>query len=456
MMPGRSTFRFRCAAAGLAVLWLVACAAAAGEDSALLELQARMIRAAEETTRSVVNVRAVSRRRVMTLRRDPFWEFFGPLDIQPRTQEAESNGSGVIVRLRDGEAVVLTNHHVVADADRVYIRLSASEREIQARILADDEDADLAVLAFRPEGPVVVAELGDPGALRVGQWVLAIGNPFGLSNTVTQGIVSAVDRVLPEQSRYRDYIQTSAAINHGNSGGPLITLDGKVVGINTAVVNPTARGGQGAFAGIGLAVPISAARLDSLLGTGRVGRVTLGLYGVPAEGGGFRILALRTDAVRAAGLRVDDILLRCRDRRVDSADDLRRALATLEPGDAYTLTLRRDARELRLTLTAATDTVELAENWTGLQVTALTAAMRERYGYRADAKGVLVQDLAADSPAARLPFAPGDVITQVNSTPVATPEAFHRALMDVADAQSIYVVAYLQRYRGMRFVKITR
>jgi S1-C subfamily serine protease len=455
-MQGRA---LRCAVL-FSVLLLCACSARTAEG--YRELQEAMIRAAGEVTPAVVNVTAVSRRKVVSVPRMPFWEFFGPLDIGPRTRQAVSNGSGVIIRYRDGRAVVLTNHHVIAGADEIRIRLSDSDKQYPAELLQRDADEDLAALAFEVRRDRVhVAKIGDPKALRVGQWVLAIGNPFGLSNTVTQGIVSATDRVLPEESRYRDYIQTSAAINHGNSGGPLITLEGEVVGINTAVVNPTRRGGTGSFAGIGLAVPLSAARLEALLSTGSVGRVALGIFGRNVEkdtppGRGVRVDEVHGEAARSAGLQAGDVIVECNGRSIGDADDLGRALALLEPGERFVLKIYRDGEERPLRVVAQRESDAAPQNWTGLVVAPLDEAARKRHGYTARAQGVLVERAEPGSPAARLPFREGDLVLQVNSDRVTTPEAFREAIVAAGDAPAIYLIAYLQRYRDTRFVKIRR
>ncbi len=424
-------------------------------------LQEQMIEAARTVTPAVVNVTGVYRRTVYVLPRSPFWDFFGPFGVEPREHEATSSGSGVIVRREEDHAIVLTNAHVVADAHEVRVRTVAGDTH-PAEVLAEDPDEDLAVLRIPMDGePVTVAEIGDANDLRVGQWVLAIGNPFGLSNTVTQGIVSAVDRVLPEESRYRDFIQTSAAINHGNSGGPLVTLKGKVVGINTAVVNPTAgRGGAAAFAGIGLAVPMSEARLDSLLSAGRVARVSLGIeaVAVPQErfaSGGVLVQAVRNEHVRAAGLRAGDVLVAYNGRPVRTPADLGRYQAATEPGDEVRLTVLRGEDRRTITFTAKAAAAPPV-NWAGIEVAPLTDRARRRYGYTRRAAGVLVERIRTGSPASRTALGPGDLIMRVNNAQVDDPEAFHKAMSREQDANVVYLMAYLRRAREVRFVRVRR
>jgi S1-C subfamily serine protease len=418
-------------------------------------LQEQMIEAAKRITPSVVNITAVTRKTVMTRSRHPFYQFFGPLDIKPRVTEATSIGSGVIVAHIEGAAYVITNHHVISGADRIGIRL-VDRNTFSAKVVRADKDEDLAILSFETGAyPVVAAELGKPGDLQVGQWVLAVGNPFGLSHTVTQGIVSAVDRVLPEESKYRDYIQTSAAINHGNSGGPLINLEGKVVGINTAVVNPE----QGAFAGIGLAVPISMSRLKSLISTGSVARSDLGVYGRTAtrdefQTGGFVIEEVRSDTARKGDLRVGDIIISYNSKVVSGLQDLKQRLATTEPGETVSLRVKRGSVILGVQVKTEAGKGRLAANWLGLTVRVLDAKAKRQLGYTARSRGMLVLAVSSDGPAARTPLRAGDVIMQVGREPVSSMDDWKTALEGYADQGTVPLMAYLTRYGRVGVVKI--
>lgn len=431
--------------------------------SEMLTLQAEMIDVAKKVTPAVVNISAVSTRKVMVLRRNPFWDFFGPLDIKPRTRESESSGSGVIVLRKEGRAFILTNNHVIDGADRLTVTL-LDGRKYKASVVRSDTNEDLAIISIEVSktANIVTAELGDPRALQVGQWVLAIGNPFGLSNTVTQGIVSAVDRVLPEESRYRDYIQTSAAINHGNSGGPLVTLGGKVIGINTAVVNPVQGGSAASFAGIGLAVPINQKRLESLIKTGAISRARLGIFGNTAPGdvfanGGFLIGRVYGENAKKAGLREGDVITHVNEKRIRTREELAKSLATVEAGDEVAVRVYRDGIVLTIkVLTESSSTISQKSEWTGLKLSALSNSLRQKLGYSSRAAGLVVTGIEENSPASETPLSVGDLIVQVDDIRVKTPEEFINAVLKAKNPDSIYVMAYLNRYRGVRFVRIAR
>jgi S1-C subfamily serine protease len=421
-----------------------------------------MIEVSKKVTPAVVNISAISRRRVMVLRRNPFWEFFGPLDIKPSTQESVSSGSGVIVMKRAGKAFILTNSHVVTDADELQVKL-IDGRKFTASVVRSDAKEDLAIIMISlNNGDVAVAELGTPRDLQVGQWVLAIGNPFGLSNTVTQGIVSAVDRVLPEESRYRDYIQTSAAINHGNSGGPLVTLGGKVVGINTAVVNPNQSGGSASFAGIGLAVPVNKKRLESLIKTGAISRARLGIFGNTASRekfsfGGFLIERVYGENAKKAGLKDGDIITHVDKKRIRSREDLAQKLATVEPGDKVEVRLFRDGLALGVMVETESSTAITAKSrWTGLTLKTLDKKTRRMYGYSYRATGVVITAIEKNSPAAGTPLRVGDVILKVDDNVIQSADQFAQAVVNAKNPDSLYLYVYLTRYRSVKFVKLSR
>jgi serine protease Do len=369
----------------------------------------------------------------------------------------------VIVEQRKGKAFIVTNNHVIDGADELRVK-TLSGKTFNASIVRSDPSEDLAIISINVKrGEVSVASIGDPDSLQVGQWVLAIGNPFGLSNTVTQGIVSAVNRVLPEQSRYRDYIQTSAAINHGNSGGPLVTLDGKVVGINTAVVNPSAsNSSSAAFAGIGLAVPFSSQRLLSLLKTGSIGRAKLGIMGASApkeiyRRGGFLIEKVYGKNAIQAGLAAGDVIIGMNGRDVRGKSDMAKIIATIDPGDKIKITFMR-GQNIKQTILVAetTDRSQATGGWTGIHVKALSAELRKRYGYTSRSKGVVITEIENGSPAEDSPLKEGDAIAQINNIRISTPEEFSRVMARFSKAKKIYVLAYLNEYKGMRFVLLKR
>ncbi len=272
-------------------------------------------------------------------------------------EPSQSLGSGVIV---DPEGYVLTNDHVIENARMIMVRLS-DEREYEARIVGRDPATDLALLKINARGPFPAARLGDSQALRVGDWVLAIGSPFGLEQTVTAGIVSAKGRVIGA-GPYDDFIQTDAAINPGNSGGPLLNARGEVVGVNSAIFSQ-----NGGSVGIGFAIPIDLAKelLPQLKARGRVSRGWLGVGIAPVTpeiakrlGRTSREGAVVTELIRGgpaarAGMRSGDLIVAFQGTQVRRAGDLPRLVARASAGSAAELWLVRDGREQTLTVTLA-------------------------------------------------------------------------------------------------------
>src|SRR5437867_5879116 len=241
----------------------------AGPQAVLRALEDAFANVAGGVTASVVNVSAIARKDAAPAERERFRDFFGDEVVdrfRRRRDEPRATGSGVIV---DPSGYILTNNHVVENAQAIIVRLSDA-RKLPARLVGRDVKTDLAVLKVDGAGPLPVAELGDSDRLRVGQWAIAIGNPFGLDRTVTVGIISATARTRVGVATYESFIQTDASINPGNSGGPLLNLDGKVIGVNTAIV----AAGQG----IGFSIPINAAKavMAQLRAGGRVVRGWLG------------------------------------------------------------------------------------------------------------------------------------------------------------------------------------
>ncbi len=272
----------------------------------------------------------------------------GPGDSASGERRVTSIGSGVIVDARSG--YILTNHHVVRSADRILVRLK-DRRVVRAQLVGSDAGTDLAVLQI-PAGGLTALPLGDSDALRVGDYVVAIGNPFGLGQTVTAGIVSALGRSGFSPRGYENYIQTDASINPGNSGGPLIDLRGRLIGINTAIIG---RGKAGGSLGIGFAIPSNLARrvMSQIVRYGNVRRGRLGIviqdltpalarkYGVPAIGGAVvRTVSPRTAAARA-GLRAGDVIVAVNGRAVRGSSDLRTRIGTMRVGARVRLRLYR-------------------------------------------------------------------------------------------------------------------
>ncbi len=385
-----------------------------------------------EVDDAVVSISTVSERQaeVPPIFRDPFFgPFLPPLDEMPR-ERRRGAGSGVIVDAEAGH--VLTNAHVIDGADEIRVTLRDGRR-LDAELLGSDPATDIAVLDIPPEGLTEI-EMGAADALRVGDFVVAIGNPFGLGQTVTGGIVSALGRSGINPQGYEDFIQTDASINPGNSGGALVTLDGRLVGINTAIISP-----GGGNVGVGFAVPIEMARavMDQILEFGQVRRGRIGVViqdltpdlaealGLDALRGAVVVSVEPGTPAEAAGLAAGDVIVSVEGVPVDGSADLRSRIGVRAPGAEVEIGYLRDgmARELALRLAEADgQRAALAgpepELLAGLRLAPLGPGM-PGFG---TVDGVAVLDAAEGSAAARAGLRPGDVIAAINRRPVRHPD----------------------------------
>ena len=392
---------------------------------------------------------------------DRFKEFFGPdffdrffRKRSPR-EEGRASGSGVIV---DAQGYILTNAHVVENATEIEVGLS-DDRKFKATLVGRDPKTDLAVLRVEAAtGTLPVADLGDSDRLRVGQWAIAIGNPFGLDRTVTAGIISATGRTRVGVATYEAFIQTDASINPGNSGGPLLNLQGRVIGINTAIV----ASGQG----IGFAIPINMARevMGQLISRGRVVRGWLGVviqdlttdlaagFGLPDTGGVLISDVTKDSPAEAAGIRPGDVIVEFTGAPIKEVTDLQRRVAAVEPGRPTGLTVIRDRRPTRLTVRIGeqpNEEVQVAavprDERQGLTVEALTAENAERFnlGRRG---GVVVTAVKPGSAGADAGIRAGDAILEVNRRPISSVETFRDAIATVQPGDLVPV--YIQRGGG--------
>ena len=284
------------------------------------------------------------------------WKFFGlPQQGDAKSAPFMGQASGVIVA---PEGYILTNSHVVHGMDTITVQLTDG-REFPAKVLGEDPNSDLALIQIEAKD-LPYLTLGNSDDLEVGQWVAAIGNPFGLQATLTVGVVSAKSRNL-DITRYEDFIQTDAAINQGNSGGPLVTLGGEIIGINTAIATTAASG----YLGIGFAVPSNMARhvMDEILSDGKISRGFLGVslqsidnslakaFGLKKVEGALVANVGKNTAAEKAGLQVEDIILGYNDRPVESAATLRNAVYMMKPGTKVTLTVLRKDKTIKIPVT---------------------------------------------------------------------------------------------------------
>jgi len=366
---------------------------------------------------------------------DPFHRFFGPFDNDgpdgdgqmPSFPSPRGQGTGVIV---DENGTIATNNHVVSGAERIQVKLQDG-RTLSAELVGADPDTDLAILRVHADG-LTAARLGDSDALEPGDWVMAVGNPFGLDHTVTVGVVSAKGRTGVGVATYEDFIQTDAAINPGNSGGPLVNLDGEVVGINTAI-----RTSNGGSDGISFAIPSSTLKsvMPELVSEGRVSRGWIGVsiqdvtpelaesFGADTHSGALVSQVIDGSPAAKAGLRSGDIVLRVNDKDVKSATQLSTLVAGLNPGSEVELQVLRDGSRKTISLelgereanaTAQSRTEENGERtparW-GLRLAPVPEDMASALEIE---HGALIRRVEPGSPAEDAGLSPGDVIVSVN------------------------------------------
>ena len=398
---------------------------------------------AKKTMPVVVNISTSSHRAGRGGSSDPIEDFFNRFfgEATPKENSQRSLGSGILIS-KDGE--ILTNYHVVRNADSIKVRL-ADQTEYEARLIGKDDRTDLALIKIRRSGGnLPFAKLGTSSQLDVGDWVMAIGNPFGLEHTVTAGIVSAKGRVIGA-GPYDNFIQTDASINPGNSGGPLINADGEVIGVNSAIFSQS-----GGNVGIGFAIPIDLAKkvADQLRKNGRVVRgwlgvrvqdvtatlaTSLGLARNPAETALVTEVAEKSPAAEA-GVKTGDIVVEFNGKPVPKSHEFPGVIADTPPGHKVTLKIFREKKEQLVSirigeLTDESDVNQQAEAKDaelGLRVQRITPDAARRLGLTS-AKGVLVVEVQPGSPADQVGIEPADVIREVNQRPVSNVKEFERA-----------------------------
>jgi len=402
--------------------------------------------------------------------RTPMEEFFGEEFFRrffggPREFSQRSLGSGVIV---DASGIALTNAHVVERASEIEI-VTADGQKHKAKVIGADAKSDLAVLRILGGRSHPAARLGDSDAVQVGDWVLAIGSPFGFTQTVTAGIISAKGRTLG-QGPFDDFLQTDAAINPGNSGGPLVIMAGEVVGINTAIVSRT-----GGSLGIGFAIPINMAKkiYSELTTRGKVTRGWLGVsvqpltaelsksFGAPDESGVLVADVVDGSPAQKGGLQSGDIILEFNGKRVSAPSDLQRAVGLTVPGGTARVTLLRDRAEriVEIKLGEAPDEAEVAakappraKSLLGLDVKPLTPEIARQLGIQAG-EGVVVAAVETGSPADTSGIRPGDVIREVNRQKVRSLADFEQATRGFKEGDRVTLL--LQREQTALFVAFT-
>ncbi len=361
-------------------------------------------------------------------RRNPFSDP-GPFgDERRRDFKQRSLGSGFII---DREGHIVTNNHVIDGADEITVRLS-NDKEYDAEIVGRDPNTDLALIKIKDAPDLVPLKMGDSDQLTVGSWVVAMGSPFGLEQTVTAGIVSAKGRVIGS-GPYDDFIQTDASINPGNSGGPLLNMNGEVVGINTAIVAQ----GQG----IGFAIPVNMAQgiVRQLEESGSVTRGWLGVgiqdltpelaeyYGIEDKNGVLVAKVFEGDPADKAGIKANDIIVAVDGKSIKTSRELTGTIADIPVGKKTAITILRDGKEktVKVKIAKRDDSERLAQRKPesngelGIRISELTPELAQRYGHSETERGVLVVGVQSGSKAAEAGVRQGDLVKEVNRKPVA-------------------------------------
>ncbi len=395
---------------------------------------------------------------------------------QQAPRRAQSLGSGFII---DPAGIVVTNNHVIEGADEINVVLQ-DNTTIRAELLGADPRTDVAVLRVRHDRPLPSVQFGDSDGAQVGDWVVAIGNPFGLGGSVTAGIVSARGRDI-RQGLYDDFIQTDAAINRGNSGGPLFNLNGEVIGINTAIYSPT-----GGSIGIGFSIPSNLARniVAQLRDQGRVRRGWLGvniqqMTDEIAESLGLRngvrgALVARAQEggpAAAGGIQAGDVILRFNGQEVREMRNLPRIVADTPVGNQVPVVVWREGREQTVQVTVAElpgDQQQAAVqpnqpqprqqqmelSGLGLRIAPITPELRERFSLRAESRGVVVTEVSPNSPAAERELRPGDVIVEVQQERVSSPQEVQERLERLRRQNRATALLLVESAQGQRWVPL--
>lgn len=404
-------------------------------------------------------------------RRDPFRDFFGDdffdrFMPRPRPPEGEfktrSLGSGVIV---DKRGYILTNNHVVADMDELKVKLS-DKREFDAKIIGTDPQTDLAVIKIEGEN-LIPAKLGDSDEMKPGLWAIAVGNPFGLTSTVSVGVISAIGRSGVGIAQYENFIQTDAAINPGNSGGPLLNIKGEVIGINTAIFTRT-----GGYQGIGFAIPVNMAKavLRDLIEKGKVTRGWLGVVIQNLDPSlakqfdvdvieGVLISDVQDDSpAKEAGFERGDIVIEYNNKEIADVNELRNKVAQTEVGKKVEVKVLRGSKEKTLTVKIGEQPAGLfavgpfpGGKDLGMTVQDLTEELAGSLGYEGES-GVVVSAIEQGSPAAQTDIKEGDLIKEVNREKIANVKEFRQALRKSKKGKDVLLL--IRRGMHTRFVII--
>ncbi|HXZ01981.1 MAG TPA: DegQ family serine endoprotease [Stellaceae bacterium] len=397
-----------------------------------------------------------------------------PMHPNPHAEQRVALGSGFII---DPAGYIVTNNHVVADADKVTVIFQDGSKH-PAKLLGRDTKTDLALLKIDAKEPLPYVAWGDSNAAQVGDWVLAVGNPFGLGGTVSSGIISARGRDI-HSGPYDDYLQLDAAINRGNSGGPTFNLKGEVIVINTAIYSP-----NGGSVGIGFAIPSSLAKpvIEQLREHGKVERGWLGVQiqevtpeiakslNLPKAQGALVADVTQGSPAAKAGLKQGDVILSFNGHEVAKVRDLPIVVAQTPVGEKAKVDVFRNGKDehLDVAIGEMPENLQMAQNGgggepgagdnataLGVKLVPLTSQLRQRAGVPKDVKGVIVTAIDDSSPLAGLGIQPGDVIEQVNQEPVTTPQQAEAKLKEAQSGRNTSVLLLINRHGVNQYLALS-
>lgn len=418
----------------------------------LAQLGDAMAKVAEQAKPAIVNI---STSRMVKAQRHPFFDdpffrrFFGEEFQREQKRKVTNLGSGVIAT---SDGYILTNNHVIEGAEDILVKLS-NNKEYKGRVIGTDKRSDLAVIKI-DENNLPTIKWGDSDKLRVGEIVLAVGNPYGLNQTITMGIVSALGRSGIGITDYEDFIQTDAAINPGNSGGALINIKGELVGINTAIFSTT-----GGYQGIGFAIPVNMAKniMNSIINKGKVIRGWLGVhiqaltpelvkqFNLQEDKGVLLSEVVEGGPADKGGLKRGDVIVEFDNKKVDSPITLRNMVASTIPGQTVTVRVIRDGKPLNIRVIIAelpadpqASAGELANSFRGITVQDISDEILKKFGITRKVKGVIISNIEENSPAIGRLFT-GDIITSIERQSVTTIAEFNNITSKIKPEKDVLV-----------------
>lgn len=418
-------------------------------DESIVNLQEKLREIADKESKPVVFIS--TEKTVKQQSYDPFEFFFnnrgGKLTPKEREFKQSALGSGFFYQQKGDEYFIITNNHVVDGMDTVKVSIG-DQKEYNATIVGSDSDVDIAVIKIKTKDKLQLAKIGDSSKIKTADLVMAIGNPYGLSHSVTFGIISAIGRPSPDNSKpgFTNFIQTDAAINPGNSGGPLLNISGEVIGINTMIYSQS-----GGSVGIGFAIPINIAKniADQLITIGKSEHGWIGItfrelnedeaekLGLKQQQFGMLVMQVEKDSpADKAGIKSGDLLLKISNQKLSRSSDLTVTVGNAKPGDKLPVSILRNGKTIEKTITVgkrnSKSTVKNSNNSSEEEI--------ERFGFvlSDEKEGVLVRAVEVNSPAARAGFKNGDIITKINSKKIKNIKDIQSALKDVNPGDGTY------------------